>query len=315
MILAVSSCLLGNNVRFDGGHKRDRFITDLLSKYASFVSFCPEVLAFDAPRPSIRLVKKSGDFEIISNKTGENLTESLNKQNEFELDRIKKQKLSGIILKSKSPSCGFGSTKIYLPSGQSEGKTDGLFATLCKQHFPNLPIEEESRLIDPWLRENFIMHLFSYNRFENFKDTSPNMGSIVAFHTVNKFLLQSKSESHYRNLGLIVANHDKKSTKKVLNGYENLYKKAIAQKSSIKKTRNVLEHMAGFLKKNLGKTEKELLHLLIEDYANKLIPLITPISAINLLAHKHNISYLLEQTFLNPYPKDLALRSSLEAGK
>ncbi len=315
MILAVSSCLLGNNVRFDAGHKKDRFITDLLSEYASFVPFCPEILAFGAPRPSIRLIKESDGIEVVSNKTKESLTTALDEQNEVELNNLKKEKLSGIVLKAKSPSCGLGSAKVYLPNGQSEGKMDGLFATLCRKHFPNLPIEEEARLLDPWLRENFIMHLFSYNRFEKFKATSPNMGSVVAFHTANKFLLQSKSESEYRALGLIVANHDKRPLQEVIGNYEISYKNAIACKSSIKKTRNVLEHMAGFFKKNLEKGEKELLHMLIDDYANKIIPLITPISAINLLARKYNVSYLLEQTFLNPYPKNLALRSSLEAGK
>jgi uncharacterized protein YbgA (DUF1722 family)/uncharacterized protein YbbK (DUF523 family) len=315
MKLAISSCLLGNEVRFDGGHKRDRFITDLLSKYASFIPFCPEALAFGTPRPSIRLVNQDESLRIISNKSAEDLTCKLQEQNNVEIERLKNEELSGIIFKAKSPSCGFGSAKVYLPNGHGEGKADGLFVLTCKEHFGHLPMEEEARLIDPWLRENFIMHLFSYERFKKFKASSPKMGDLVAFHTANKFLLQSKSESLYRELGSIVANHEKLLFDEVLTKYEKIYNEAIAQKSSIKKTRNVLEHMAGFFKHDLERGEKELLHMMIDEYADKIIPLITPISAILLLANKYKTSYLLEQTFLAPYPKYLALRSSVDAGK
>ena len=315
MKLAISSCLLGNEVRFDGGHKRDRFITDLLSKYASFIPFCPEALAFGTPRPSIRLVNQDESLRIISNKSGEDLTCKLKEQNSAEIERLKNEDLSGISFKAKSPSCGFGSAKVYLSNGQSEGKADGLFVLTCKEYFGYLPMEEEARLIDPWLRENFIMHLFSYERFKTFKASSPKMGDLVAFHTANKFLLQSKSEALYRQLGSIVANHEKRAFGEVLENYEKIYNEAIAQKSSIKKTRNVLEHMAGFFKNDLEKGEKELLHMMIDEYAEKIVPLITPISAILLLANKYKTSYLLEQTFLAPYPKDLALRSSVDAGK
>jgi len=315
MNIAISSCLLGNEVRFDGGHKRDRFITDLLSNYASFVPFCPEELAFGTPRPSIRLVKHDEELRIISNKTGQDLTCMLETQNQHELSRLKATPLTGIIFKAKSPTCGFGSAKVYLPNGHGEGKTDGLFVLTCKAAFAHLPMEEEARLLDPWLRENFIMHLFAYDRFVKFCAQHPTMGGLVQFHTVNKFLLQSKNEALYRDLGNVVANHEKRPFPEVLEAYGALYKEAIACKSSVSKTRNVLEHMVGFFKKTLEKGEKELLHLMIEDYSQKIIPLIAPISAIVLLAKRYNIDYLLEQTFLAPYPKELALRSHVDAGK
>jgi uncharacterized protein YbbK (DUF523 family)/uncharacterized protein YbgA (DUF1722 family) len=315
MMIAISSCLLGNEVRFDGGHKRDRFVTDLLGEHATFVPFCPEELAFGTPRPSIRLIKQESGLTVVSNKTGEDLTDTLASQNLTEINRLKTMPLMGVIFKAKSPSCGFGSAKVYLPSGHSEGKTDGVFVTAWKAHMPPLPMEEEARLQDPWLRENFIMHLFAYTRFETLKAANPTMGDLVAFHTANKFLLQSKSETLYRTLGTIAANHEKLPFAHVLASYELAYKEAVAQKSSIKKTRNVLEHMAGFFKHDLERGEKELLHLMIEDYANKIIPLITPVSALLLLAQKYHTEYLLNQTFLNPYPKGLALRSHVDAGK
>lgn len=315
MNIAISSCLLGNTVRFDGGHKRDRFITDLLSNYAAFVPFCPEDLAFGTPRPSIRLVKHDEGLRILSNKTGEDLTCTLDAQNHHELSRLNDAPLTGIIFKAKSPSCGFGSAKVYLPNGHGEGKTDGLFVLTCKAAFPHLPMEEEARLLDPWLRENFIMHLFAYERFREFCAKNPAMGDLVQFHTVNKFLLHSKSETLYRTLGNVVANREKNPFPEVLHAYGTLYKEAIACKSSVKKTRNVLEHMVGFFKKVLEKGEKELLHLMLEEYAAKITPLITPISAIALLAKRYKVAYLLEQTFLAPYPKELALRSHVDAGK
>ncbi|MBE0495727.1 MAG: DUF523 and DUF1722 domain-containing protein [Campylobacterales bacterium] len=315
MNIAVSSCLLGNEVRFDGGHKRERFITDLLAKYATFTPFCPEALAFGTPRPSIRLVHQNEGVRIVSNKTGEDLTGALEAQNQHELSRLKQIPLTGIIFKAKSPTCGFGSAKVYLPNGHGEGKTDGLFVLTCKAAFPHLPMEEEARLLDPWLRENFIMHLFAYARFAEFCAQNPTMGGLVQFHTVNKFLLQSKNEALYRDLGNVVANHEKFPFPDVLDAYGVLYKEAIACKSSVSKTRNVLEHMVGFFKKTLEKGEKELLHLMLEDYTQKIIPLIAPISAIALLAKRYNVDYLLEQTFLAPYPKELALRSHVDAGK
>lgn len=155
MKLAISSCLLGNEVRFDGGHKRDRFITDLLLKYASFIPFCPEALAFGTPRPSIRLVNQDESLRIISNKSGEDLTCKLQEQNNMELERLKNEDLSGIIFKAKSPSCGFGSAKVYLPSGHSEGKADGLFVLICKEHFGHLPMEEEARAHRPVASRKF----------------------------------------------------------------------------------------------------------------------------------------------------------------
>ena len=314
MLLAVSGCLMGHKVRFDRGHKRDDFVMDELSVYADYVSFCPEDMAFGSPRPSIRVVEKEGKQHIISNKTGEDLTEQLKESSQKDFDAISSHKLSGIILKSKSPSCGLGSSKVYLENGFAAGKGDGMFAAMCKEAYPLLPIEEEGRLCDAWLRENFIMQLFAYDDFERFK-LDATFGKLVDFHRTHKFLLQSKDESIYRKLGKIVGNHEPKEFSLILEEYELLYKTAIATKSSVGKTRNVLEHMAGFLKNYLSKEEKVLLHEQIDDCAGKIIPVIVPLSTLKIYATKYGITYLLEQTFLNPYPKELGLRSSVESLK
>lgn len=315
MTLAVSACLLGEKIRFDGGHKHDRFITDELGQFAQFVPFCPEHLAFGTPRPTLRLVRTSGGVRIESNKDGSDLTGPLEHQSSAELERIAAEPLCGIIFKSKSPSCGLKSAKLYLENGFCEGKEDGMFAAMCRERFPLLPMEEEGRLQDMWLRENFVMQLFAYERFERLKASAPDMNALVRFHTEHKFMLQSKNEMLYRQLGNVVANRDALPFGTLLERYEHLFKTAIAHKSSIKRTRNVLEHLAGFFKNDLSREEKAILHEQIRDYAEKIVPLIVPLSTISLYAKKYATAYLLGQRFLDPYPKNLALRSHLDAGK
>ncbi|MBD3796270.1 MAG: DUF523 and DUF1722 domain-containing protein [Campylobacterales bacterium] len=315
MKIAVSACLLGEKVRFDAGHKKFDFIVDELSKFASFVPFCPEHIAFGSPRESIRMVEIDKKLHIISNKTHKDLTQTLEDYSKQELEKIKAAKIDGIILKAKSPTCGLGSSKVYLDNGFANGKDDGVFARLCKEEYGYFPIEEEGRLGDPWLRENFMMQMYAYKAFEEFKAADPQMKELVKFHQDSKFLLSSKNDVLYRTLGRIVGNHDKKDFSEILKEYEQNFKKAISLKSSIKKTRNVLEHMAGFVKNFLSKEEKKLLHEQITDYANKIIPLITPILTLKLYATKYKVEYLLEQTFLDPYPKEFALRSDIKSGK
>ncbi|MDY0117104.1 MAG: DUF1722 domain-containing protein [Sulfurimonadaceae bacterium] len=315
MKIAVSACLLGEKVRFDKGHKRDDFVMDELSRYAEFVSFCPEHFAFGSPRPSIRVVKNEQDeMTIISNKTGENLTDALMATSLADLEKVKNANAGGIVLKSKSPSCGMMSAKVYLENGFNDGKADGMFAALCRKEFPLLPIEEEGRLLDPWLRENFVMQLFAYDAFEKFK-VDAQIKDLVLFHQNYKFLLQSKDEVLYRELGNIVANHDKKPFVEILKEYELGFKTAIAIKSSVGKTRNVLQHLAGFVKNFLDTNEKKMLHEQIDDYAAKIIPVIVPLSTLKLYANKYNVEYLLNQMFLEPYPKELALRSDIKSVK
>ena len=315
MKIAVSACLLGAKVRFDAGHKHDHFITDELGKFAEFISFCPEHLAFGTPRPTVRLVKTNDSFRIQSNKTEADLTDALMQTSHDELEKLEIEPLCGIIFKSKSPSCGMNSAKLYLTNGMSDGKEDGVFMRLCRERYPLLPMEEEGRLEDAWLRENFVMQVFAYNRFETLKAASPALNDLVMFHTAHKFMLQAKDEQLYRELGNIVANRNGLSFEILLGQYELGFKTAISRKSSIKRTRNVLDHLAGFFKKELTKSEKETLHDQIRDYADKIIPLIVPLSTIQLYARKYDTKYLLEQTFLEPYPKTLALRSHIKSGK
>jgi len=312
--IAVSACLLGEQIRYDKTAQRDRFITDKLGKYASFVPFCPEHLAFGTPRETIRIVLEKERKKVITVFSKNDVTEAMNEAVEHELRKIQKEPICGIILKSKSPSCGLGSTKYY-SGAMSEGKKDGLFAFTCKEHFEDFPIEEEARLLDPWLRENFVMQLFAYHDAMVLQENIQTMQELVSFHTAYKFLLQSKHEANYRFLGKIVANHAKKSLHVVTHDYLALFKKTIAHKGSIGKTVNVLQHMVGFFKKELSSAEKQELHLQIEEFRDEIVPLIAVMNTVEFLAKKYNTTYLLGQKFLNPYPKDLALRSVIQEGK
>lgn len=316
MKIAVSGCLLGEKIRYDGGHKNDRFITKQLSNHADFVPFCPEHLAFGTPRPTIRLVEADEDnYFVQSSKSLQDVTPTLLQTTQQEIAKLTNEPIRAIIFKSKSPSCGLGSAVVYRDNGYAKSKDDGLFAKMCKEKFPLLPMEEEGRLCDAWLRENFVMQLFAYDDFENFKDSTPQMKDLVAFHQSYKFMLQAKNEKMYRELGHIVGNHERLEFEILLNQYELLFKTIIAHKSSIKKTRNVLEHMAGFVKDKVTPIEKELLHEQIRDYANKIVPLIAPLERLYMFAKNYEVEYLLTQKFLNPYPKTLALRSDVKSGK
>jgi uncharacterized protein YbgA (DUF1722 family)/uncharacterized protein YbbK (DUF523 family) len=316
MKIAVSGCLLGKEIRFNGGHSHDRFVTQSLGEYVEFVSFCPEHLAFGTPRPTVRLVEDETDGYYVQSSDGNvDVTQKLVETNTHELQKIKDDAIRGIIFKSKSPSCGLGSAMVYRSNGYSKEKDDGLFVKTCKEHFPLLPMEEEGRLNDPWLRENFIMQLFAYDDFENFKDSDPSMKELVAFHQSYKFMLQAKNDIMYRELGQIVGNHEGLAFDEILRQYELLFKTTIAQKSSIGKNRNVLEHMAGFVKDKITQVEKEMLHEQIGEYANKIVPLIAPLSRLHMFAKTYDVEYLLNQKFLHPYPKELALRSDIKGGK
>ena len=314
MLVAISSCLLGNPIRYDKTGQRDRFLTDKLGKHLTYLPFCPEHLAFGTPRQTIRIVLENEQKSIYTVFSKENVTKPMNEAIETELHALHSHPICGIILKSKSPSCGLGSTKYYTKE-MSEGKKDGLFALACKEHFTHFPIEEEARLQDPWLRENFVMHLFAYEDSMQFEKSVLKLSELVLFHTQYKFLLHSKSEKSYRELGNIVANHEKLPFKDVCASYLALFRKAIAQKGKISKTVNVLEHMAGFFKHELSSVEKKELHGQIKEFQDEIIPLISVMSTIEFLAKKYDIHYLLEQKFLNPYPKDLGLRSSIQEGK
>ncbi|MFH2050325.1 MAG: DUF1722 domain-containing protein, partial [bacterium] len=217
--------------------------------------------------------------------------------------------ISGFILKKKSPSCGMERVKVYIKPGHVEHKGVGMFAKALIHQYPNLPVEEEGRLNDPSLRENFIERVFAYNRIQQLYDRPFTRKSIIDFHTGHKYLLLSHSTDYYRRLGKLVAHINELKPNQFKEEYLNLFMQALKFKSTFKKNTNVLQHVAGFLKKKLTKTEKADVQEAIADYHNSLVPLIVPITLIKHFINKYDVEYIKDQYYLNPHPKELMLRN------
>jgi len=317
MNLGVSSCLLGAQCRYDGGHAHNDYVGEELGRYFNLISFCPEAIVFGTPRDTIRLVEdKEGVVHVEFGKTHQDITTKLHDISQEEALRAGEASLCGFVFKSKSPTCGIERVKVYQKdSGYSEKKGVGLFAKAVRERYPYLPIEEEGRLHDPWLRENFIMQIFAYQDWFNFLQTQPKTGDLVEFHTRYKYLIYAKSHNSYKELGTIVANHEKRSLGEMLELYKHGFLEAIAIKGNKGKTYNILQHIFGYFSKEITTGEKEELLLAMNEYKEGIIPLITVIKMFNLYIKRFEIEYLAKQKFLHPYPNELALRSDIKAFK
>ena len=316
MKLGISTCLLGVNCRYDGGHSKDKFILNDLGKHFEFRSFCPEGEIYPTPREAIRQVRVNGNLIIKTSNTQNDVTNEINNISKKLVDQIKDDDLCGYILKSKSPTCGMARVKIYPDGeGQSENVGVGVFAKELMEKFPLLPVEEEGRLTDPWLKENFLMQIFAYKNIFDFLKTNPSIGELVDFHTSYKYLIYSKSHEAYKQLGQIVANHEKKDKEIVFEEYKQNFLEAINEKGTISKTYNVLMHIFGYFKKFITKDEKEEVLTSMQEFKDGIIPLIAIIKIIKIYVKRFDIKYLEKQKFLQPYPKELALRSNVKAYK
>jgi len=316
MKLGVSSCLLGNRCRYDGSGAKDKFIVDQLAQYFELIGYCPEEPVFGTPRDTIRLVEVNNKIRVQIGKNSDDVTQKIETSCIEFSKKAKEDKLCGFVLKSKSPTCGLERVKVYQNGTPfSEKKGVGVFAKELLKTYPYLPIEEEGRLNDPWLKENFLMQVFSFADMEQFLAKSPQFKELVAFHTTYKYLIYAKSEASYKSLGNIVANHNKLPLKVVLEIYKEEFLKAISEKGTIKKTYNVLLHILGYFKKLITKEEKEHILDACNEYKEGIIPLIAVTKLINLYVKRFNQSYLESQKFLNPYPKELSLRSDIKAYK
>ena len=315
MRIGVSSCLLGNQCRYDGTGSKFDFIDDL-SKYFELIPYCPEAIVFGTPRESIRLVDVGGEIRVISNQIQKDVTDELTEVSQTLAQKAFDDKLCGFIFKAKSPSCGIERVKLYTNNSQMcEKKAIGLFAKAVQEKQPYLPIEEDGRLNDPWLKENFLMQVFAYKDLGEFLNSKPTFKELVEFHTSYKYLIYAKSQESYKKLGAIVANHGKKEIAVVLQNYKLSFLEAIGKKGNINKTYNVLLHIFGYFKKLIQKEEKEHILTACLEYKEGIIPLIAVIKLLNLYVMRFNEEYLKKQKFLNPYPKELALRSDIKAFK
>ena len=310
--IGVSSCLLGNEVRFDGGHKRDRFVTDLLGDFFEWVPVCPEVeVGMGTPRPALRLVDRGneGGVRMVEIKSQRDHTSSMEKYAAKRVRSLKALDLCGYILKKNSPSCGMTRVKIYPETGMPRPDGRGLYASALMETYPNLPIEDEGRLNDAKLRENFIERVFAYQRLRRLFRGRWTTGQVVDFHTTHKLQLMAHSTVAYRELGRQVAGVKGKPRADFREGYASGFMATLSTVASRGRNANVLQHAAGHLNKFIDSASRSELSELIHDYRKSLVPLVVPITLIRHHARCHDIQYLNGQAFLEPHPRELMLRN------
>jgi uncharacterized protein YbgA (DUF1722 family)/uncharacterized protein YbbK (DUF523 family) len=307
--LGVSSCLLGEHVRYDGGHKHDRYITDTLGRYFTFVPVCPEVgCGMPVPREAMRLEGDPANPRLVTRRSGIDKTEQMLAFCRTRVRELEEEELCGFIFKKGSPSSGLYRVNVY-GNGMAARSGSGLFASALTRHFPLLPVEEEGRLNDPDIRENFIERVFSLRRWKDLLLDRPDLGRLVAFHTCHKLQLMAHSPKIYREMGTLVAHGKEMKRVELLQRYEELFMKALALHATVKKNCNVLMHVMGYFKRELSRAEKEELLGVISQYHEQFVPLVVPLTLLKHYVNKYEQRYLQQQLYLSPHPAELMLRN------
>jgi uncharacterized protein YbgA (DUF1722 family)/uncharacterized protein YbbK (DUF523 family) len=308
--LGISACLLGQNVRYNGGHSRDPFITDTLSQHVEFYPVCPEVeCGFPIPREALRLVGDPDSPLLMTSNTKQDHTERMQRWCSKRVRELDEIDLCGFIFKKGSPSSGMERVKVYNDKGMPSNRGIGLFARAFMEHFPLLPVEEDGRLHDPCLRENFIEAIFVLQNWRQSLSPNPTRHGFVAFHAKHKLLLMAHSPIHMRLMGRLVASVKDYSPDDFRVQYQKLLMEALRLKTTRRKQTDVLMHCMGFLKKLLTADEKKELIKIVEQYRHGHLPLIVPITLLNHYVRKYDPPYLSEQYYLKPHPIELQLRN------
>jgi len=308
--LGISACLLGHKVRFDAAHKQDHFLTDTVGRFVDWVAVCPEVeVGMGVPRETVRLVGTPDAPRLVAERSGKDWTDAMERFAAVRIRQLAELHLSGYVFKKNSPTCGMERVRVYNSKNMPVRQGRGLFAAALMTRFSLMPIEEEGRLIDPALRENFIERVFAYHRWQRALAGAKSPAALVEFHTHHKFLLLAHSERHYRRLGRLVADVKKRPLRMTYEEYGRLFMQALAFRASVKKHANVLEHMMGYFSERLSGAERKELAELIRDYRTELMPLIVPVTLIQHYVKKYDVAYLSGQIYLAPSPKELMLRN------
>lgn len=308
--LGISRCLLGEAVRYDGGHKLDRFLRDTLGQYVEYVPVCPEVeCGLGIPREAMHLEGDAEAPRLITTRTRRDVTDQMLEWAHRRVVELEDEGLCGFIFKSNSPSSGMERVKITNQSGMPRKIGRGVFAGIFMKHFPSLPAEEEGRLHDPALRENFIERMFVLKRWREMVDRGRRLNGLVEFHTRHKLLIMAHSPKQNTLLGGLVATAKGASTTELFEKYQVLLMDALKLRATVKKQVNVLQHLMGYFKKDLSGDEKQELLEVIDHYREGYIPLIVPVTLINHYVRKYDQPYLKLQYYLNPHPLELQLRN------
>jgi uncharacterized protein YbgA (DUF1722 family)/uncharacterized protein YbbK (DUF523 family) len=308
--IGVSACLLGRAVRYDGGHKRDAFLVETFGPHIEWVPVCPEVeLGLGTPRPTLRLEHDGDGVRLVMPKTRADYTAAMRRYAGTRVATLAVDDLCGYILKKDSPSCGMERVKVYGAHGVPAKSGRGLFAGALMQRFPNLPVEEEGRLNDPALRENFVERVFACHRLHALFAQRWTLGDLVAFHTAHKLQLMAHAPKAYERLGRLVATAKHTPRAALRERYEAELMGALKVLATPRRHVNVLQHMVGYFKKQLDDASRRELSTLIDDYRVGLIPLVVPITLVRYYVRRFDIAYLKGQVYLEPHPKELMLRN------
>jgi uncharacterized protein YbgA (DUF1722 family)/uncharacterized protein YbbK (DUF523 family) len=308
--LGVSACLLGERVRFDGGHKRDDFLADLLGRFVKWVPVCPELESgMGAPREALRLTLRQTALRLVATKTGHDHTAAMRQYTAKRLDELTGERLCGFVLKKDSPTCGLERVRVYNPSGVPTRSGRGLFAAALTERFPLLPLEEEGRLNDPRLRENFVERVFAYDRLTRLFDGRWTAGDLVRFHTAHKMTLLAHVPDAYRRLGQLVARAKSLRRPAVERDYATMFMETLQVIATRRRQVNVLQHMVGHLKDALDAISRHELLGVISAYAAGHVPLVVPITLMRHHVRRCEIAYLSGQVYLDPHPAELMLRN------
>jgi uncharacterized protein YbgA (DUF1722 family)/uncharacterized protein YbbK (DUF523 family) len=309
--ILVSACLLGEKVRYDGGHKRDLFLNETLGPFVEWVRVCPEVdCGLPVPREAMRLVGDPTRPRLVTNRTGIDHTERMERWAKARLEELSLLDLCGYICKKDSPSSGMERVKVYGGGDGIPARTgSGVFTRMFMDRFPRIPVEEEGRLTDPVLREMFVERVFCLRRFRDLLARPLSRGALVDFHTDHKLLLLSHDRGHYEEMGRLVAGAKTHPIETLYRKYEEIFIAALARKATPKKCADVLSHMMGYFRKMLSPAEKQEMVEVIDQYRLGLFPLVVPVTLIRHYVRKYDVAYLARQVFLNPHPVELMLRN------
>jgi uncharacterized protein YbgA (DUF1722 family)/uncharacterized protein YbbK (DUF523 family) len=309
--LGISTCLLGERVRYDGGHQLDRYLVHTLGRYVEWVPVCPETeCGLPTPREAMRLVGDSEHPRLVTIKTGIDHTDRMIAWARERVEQLAQEGLHGFVFKKNSPSSGLYRVKVYNEHGMSERVGTGLFAAAFQRRFPLLPLEEEGRLNDARLRENFIERVFAYSRWTQLLDRDPTPGGLVRFHTTMKMTMMAHSSPAYRQMGRLVAQAGRLPWPELADAYSRLLMEGMAEIATPGRHTNVLQHLMGYLKRDLPQADKAELMALIHDYQRGLVPLIVPLTLLKHHLRRPSVpDWVHVQAYLNPYPKELMLRN------
>jgi uncharacterized protein YbgA (DUF1722 family)/uncharacterized protein YbbK (DUF523 family) len=308
--VGISACLVGQEVRYDGGHKRDQFLTDTLGQFVEWVPVCPEVeLGLGIPRETIRLEGDPAAPRLRAPKSGTDHTAAMQRLARVRVDALAHQDLVGYVLKKDSPSCGMERVRVYGDGGSPVRTGVGTFARVLMERMPLLPVEEEGRLHDPALRENFVERLFAYARWRAFASEHPTRGGLVRFHTAHKLAVLAHVPAAYRRLGVLVAHASERPLREVLADYGREFMSALRVRATPARHANVLEHMLGYFSRDLTPGERQEMTEVIADHRRGLAPLVVPLTLVKHHVRRLRVEYLQGQTYLDPHPKELMLRN------